>query len=257
MIGGRSFFLQIVDGKPKLSPFIDLSKKKGMILKPNQTVGSTSPIIEYEYNDLSEVEYFIDRASRMKIDDLYFLVKSIFKDTVATNEKELIILLATDTIMTFFQDLFVTTHYVVFTGPPGWGKGAIIVTLKILGYRVVLAGDMSGANLLDLLGPIEKCQVTLCEDEFDNIQDDADKERIYKMGYEDVGSVTRTIDPSSSDRRLLYYNPFCIKFFASEKGPDTKALGGFSDRLFRSKVNKGKPRRLIKEIKKQMERTSR
>lgn len=255
MKGGRSWFLQIIDGKPKLSLFIDLSKQKGMILKPNQTVGSASPIIEYEYNDLREIEYFIDRASRMKIDDLYFLVKSIFKDVVATNEKELIVLLATDTIMTFFQDLFVTTHYVLFTGPPGWGKGAILTTLKILGYRVVLAGDMSGANLLDLLGPIEKCQVTLCEDEFDNIHDDPDKERIYKMGYEDIGSVTRTVDPSSSDRKLLYYNPYCIKFFASEKGPDTKSLGGFNDRLFGSEVKRGNPRRLIKEIKNQMERT--
>lgn len=255
MMGGHSLFLQIIDGKPKVSGQIDLKKEKGMILIPNQIVGSASPIIEYEYNDIKEIEYFIDRASRMKIDDLYFLVKSIFKDVIATNEKELIVLLATDTIMTFFQDLFVTTHYVVFTGPPGWGKGAILTTLKILGYRVVLAGDMSGANLLDLLGPIEKCQVTLYEDEFDNIQDDADKERIYKMGYEDIGSVTRTVDPSSSDRKLLYYNPYCIKFFASEKGLDTKSLGGFNDRLFGSEVKKGNPKHLIKEIKNQMECT--
>ena len=75
------------------------------------------------------------------------------------------------------------------------------------------------------------------------------------MGYEDVGSVTRTVDPSSSDRRLLYYNPYCMKFFASEKGPDSKELGGFNDRLFRAEAKKGKPKRLIKEIKKQMERT--
>lgn len=254
MIGGRSYFLQITaGGKPKLLPFIDLSKDKGMILVPNHTVGSASPIIEFEYNDLQEIEYFIDRASRMKLDDLYFLVKSIFKEVVATDEPELIILLTTDTIMTFFQDLFVTTHYLVLTGPPGWGKGAILTTLKILGYRVVLAGDMSGANLLDLLGPIEKCQVTLCEDEFDNIHDDPVKERIYKMGYEDIGSVTRTVDPSSSDRRLLYYIPYCMKFFASEKGLDDKELGGFNDRTFRSDVKKGKPRFLIKQIKRQME----
>ena len=31
-------------------------------------------------------------------------------------------------------------------------KGAILVTFKLLAYRVVLAGDMSGANLPDLLG---------------------------------------------------------------------------------------------------------
>lgn len=255
MMAGRSWFLQIIDGKPKLLPFIDLSTEKGVKLLPNQTIGSTSPIIEYEYNDLNEIEYFIDRASRMKIDDLYFLIKSIFKDVIATDEPHLIVLLATDAFMTYFQDLFVTTHYVVFEGPPGWGKGAILTALKLMAYRVVLAGDMSGANLLDLLGSIEKCQVTLCEDEFDKIQDDLDKERIYKMGYEDIGSVTRTVDPSSSDRKLVYYNPYCMKFFASEKGPDSKELGGFNDRLFREEVNKGKSKRLIKEIKNQMERT--
>lgn len=254
LIGGRSMFLQIIGGKPKLSSAIDLTQQKGIVLKPHQSIGSTPPIMEFEYNDTKEIEYFIDIANRMYVDDWYFLVKSIFKDVVATKEKELIVLLATDTVMSFFQDLFVTTHYVLLTGPPGWGKGAILVTFKLLGYRVVLAGDMSGANLLDLLGPTERCQVSIAEDELDNIGDDPDKARIYKMGYEDIGLVTRTVDPSSSNRDIRFYNPYCIKFFASEKGSESKELGGFNDRTFRSEVRKGKPRLLIKEIKKQMER---
>lgn len=78
--------------------------------------------MEYEYNDVHETEYFIELAKRMSVDDLYFLVKSIYKDVIATNEKELIVLPATDTVMSLFQDLFVTTHYLLLTGPPGWGK---------------------------------------------------------------------------------------------------------------------------------------
>jgi hypothetical protein len=206
---------------------------------PNKSIGSTPAIMEFEYNDENEIEYFKEIASRMHVDDWYFMVKSIFEQVIATNEKELIVLLAADTVMSFFQDLFVTTHYLLLTGPPGWGKGAILVSFKLLGYRAVLAGDMSGANLLDLLGSMERCQVSIAEDELDNIADDPDKRRIYKMGYEDIGLVTRTVDPSSSNRDIRFYNPYCIKFFASEKGSDSKELAGFEDRLFTSEVKKG------------------
>ena len=53
--------------------------------------------------------------------------------------------------------------------------------MKALGYRVVLASDMSGANLLDILGSVEPCQVTLAEDEFDDIDRDEVKKKIYKV----------------------------------------------------------------------------
>ena len=92
--------------------------------------------------------------------------------------------------MSLLQDLFVTTHFYYLLGPPGWGKGAILVTFKLLGYRVVRAGDMSGANLLDLLWSAECCHISIAEDKFDKIGDDPDKQRIYKMSYEDIGIVT-------------------------------------------------------------------
>ena len=111
-------FLQIIDGQPVFKSVIDLGQERGIILKPYQSIGSTPPIMEYEYNDTKEIEYFIELANKICVDDLYFLVKSIYKDVVATNEKELIVLLATDTIMSYFQDLFVTTHYLLLTGPP-------------------------------------------------------------------------------------------------------------------------------------------
>lgn len=253
-LAGHSKFLQVINGKPILSDKIEQADK-GLVLKPQLVIGSSPPVIQYQYNDIKEIEYFIDLVSDMHIDDLYFLVKSIWNDCIATENKHLISLLSADTIASYFQEMFITTHYVLLTGPPGWGKGVILLTFKLLGYRVILAGDMSGANLLDLIGPIEKCQISIAEDELDNIHDDPDKERIYKMGYEDIGLVTRTVDPSSSDRAIRLYNPYCIKFFASERGPDSKELGGFNDRTFRSEVRKGRPRYLVKEIKKQMERS--
>jgi hypothetical protein len=69
------------------------------------------------------------------------------------------------------------------------GIGAILVTFKLLAYRVIMAGDMSGANLLDLLGGIEPCQLSLAEDEFDRLDDDPKKQSIYKLGYEDSALI--------------------------------------------------------------------
>jgi hypothetical protein len=142
-IGGRSMFLQIIDGQPVFKSVIDLGQERGVILKPYQSIGSTPPIMEYEYNDTKEIEYFIELANKICVDDLYFLVKSIYKDVVATNEKELIVLLATDTIMSYFQDLFVTTHYLLLTSPPGWGTFLTsqrlrdkIFMLKTASYRM-------------------------------------------------------------------------------------------------------------------------
>jgi hypothetical protein len=252
-LGGESAFLTLVDGKPKIVQEIDQSEEQGIIIKPHSNVGML-PTFQYEFKDMEEILQFMELANKIHIDDLYFLSKSIWSDLISTNEKELIVLLSADTVHSYFQEMFVTVHYLRLTAPPGWGKGAILLTFKLLGYRVVLAGDMSGPNLLDILGPIEKCQVSLAEDEFDKIEEDEVKERIYKMGYEDVGFVTRTVDPSSSDRDVRYYNPFGIKLFGGEESSYTKKLGGFNDRTFNTDVIKGRPRRLVKEIKKQMEK---
>jgi hypothetical protein len=55
-------------------------------------------------------------------------------------------------------------------GIPGAGKGAILVSFKIQGYRGVMASGMSGANLLKLLGFNEACQVTILEDELHSME---------------------------------------------------------------------------------------
>ena len=86
-------------------------------------------------------------------------------------------------------------------GPPDSGKGAILVTFKYLGYRVVVASDMSGANLLDLLGSVEMGQITIAEDELDDIDEDHDKKRLYKVGYDIHGVVTRTLDGNKRQQR--------------------------------------------------------
>jgi hypothetical protein len=114
--------------------------------------------------------------------------KSIWVKIVVADEEQ-IILLTTDSIFTFFQDQFATTHYTMIVGPVGSGKGAILIGFKYLGYRVLFASDMSGANILDLVGSVEVGQVVIAEDELDNIDDDSVKRRLYKVGFDIHGTT--------------------------------------------------------------------
>jgi hypothetical protein len=144
--------------------------------------------------------------------------------------------------------MFSTTHYDMFVGAPNSGKGAILLGFKYLGYRVVIASDMSGANLLDLLGSIEANQITLAEDELDDIHEDPDKLRIYKVGYDNTAAIPRTLDGNTSSRAGRYYYPFCFKVYAAEESPDVKKLEGFNDRTFKLNTMKGSPKIYVKKL---------
>jgi hypothetical protein len=107
---------------------------------------------------------------------------------------------------------------------------------------------MSGANLLDLLGSIEANQITLAEDELDDIHDDPDKLRIYKVGYDNTGAVPRTLDGNTTNRNARFYYPFCFKMYATEESPDIKKLEGFNDRIFKLHTMKGSPKIYVKKL---------
>jgi hypothetical protein len=98
-----------------------------------------------------------------------------------------------------------------------------LLGFKYLGYRVVIASDMSGANLLDLLGSIEANQITLAEDELDDIHEDPDKLRIYKVGYNNTAAIPRTLDGNTSSRAARYYYPFASKFTLQKSHPTLRS----------------------------------
>ena len=84
---------------------------------------------------------------------------------------------------------------------------------------------MSGANLLDLLGSAEMGQITIAEDELDDIDQDHDKKHIYKVGVDIHEVVPRTLDGNKSSRSSKYYLPFCYKIFAAEESSDSSKMG--------------------------------
>lgn len=253
----KFLFLDPETKEPILQDNINLIQDMFAILKPHEVNGNNpnqSLVMPYIYKDEQEIRDLIQLTREIDISEIFKLVEYVWRKVVVAKEKELITLLTNYTLFSYFQDSFEALHYILLTGPPGWGKGAILVTFKLLGYRVVLAGDMSGANLLDMLGTLERCQLSLAEDELDHLDKDDNKQRIYKMGYEDTAIIPRTVDAGSSNRKLRTYNPFGCKIFAGEHPPDSKYLGGFNDRTFRAEVKKGKPTLRIKKIKKEMER---
>lgn len=249
LLGNQSVFLQIVDEEPIISSTIDLSKEKNIILKPHENSSQiTQVIIPYSFRDIDEIRYFIRIAKGKSIDDLFLMSESLWEKILVAKDSEVITFYTTDTIYSYFQDLFPTTHYDMIIGNPGAGKGAILVSFRLQGYRAVMASGMSGANLLELLGSVEACQITLLEDEFQNIDKDPDKEGIYKIGYDETNLVPKTLDGSKSSRHNKWYYPYCFKIFAAEKPPDAKSFGGFNDRTFRIKSLRGKPKILVKNI---------
>jgi hypothetical protein len=245
-LANRNVFLQIINGTPLISEKLNLSEQNDIILKPHSQ-GTGSPIFPYTFANVDEISFFVDRARKETIDSLFLKHKSIWKKIVVA-DNEVINLLAIDSLYSYFQDKFSTTHYDMFVGTPNSGKDAILLGFKYLGYRVVVASDMSGANLLDLLSSIEPNQITLAEDELDDIHENPDKLRIYKVGYDNTDVVPRTLDGNTSNRNARFYYPFCFKIYAAEESPDVKKLEGFNDRTFKVNTMKGKPLIYVKKL---------
>jgi hypothetical protein len=257
IIGDKSVFLQIDnDMKPVISVRLDLSKDHDIILLPQKDglEGIASYTLPIKFKDLTEIKGFIDVAKRQTIDSIYYQHKKLWKKFVATNDEYTISFLAIDSVYSHFQDLFETTHSDLIDGAPGSGKGATLITFQLLGYRVVLAADLSGANILDLYGSNGRCQITLAEDELDDIRDDSIKRKLYKIGYDITGKTPRTLDGNTSSRTSRLYEVFGLKIFGTEVASDDKMLGGFNDRNFRIENTKGKPEFRVKKVLMEMEK---
>lgn len=257
IIGNSSVFMQIdSDEKPVISTRLDLSKDQDIVLLPHQDGirGVASYTLPIKFKDLKEIKNFIEAAQHQTIDSIYCQHKKLWEKFVVTNDEHTISFLAIDSVYSHFQDLFETTHSDLIDGAPGSGKGATLITFQLLGYRVVLAADLSGANILDLYGSNGRCQITLAEDELDDIKDDAIKRKLYKIGYDITGKTPRTLDGNTSNRASRLYEIFGLKIFATEVASDDKLLGGFNDRNFRIESTKGKPEFRVKKVLMEMEK---
>jgi hypothetical protein len=257
ILGNKSVFLQISsDGIPITSVGIDLRKEQGILLAPQQDGinGVASFTLPIKFRDHKEIKDFIELAKRENIDSIFLKHKALWEKFVVATDERTLSFLAIDSAYSWFQDLFETTHFDLIDGPPGSGKGATLITFQLLGYRVVLAADLSGANILDLYGCNGRCQITVAEDELDDIENDPIKRKMYKIGYDLTGKTTRTLDGNTSNRTNRLYEIFGFKIFGTEIASDDKTLGGFNDRNFRIENTKSKPMFRVKKVLLEMEK---
>jgi hypothetical protein len=243
MLGNKSVFLQIVADKPVILDKIDLVREQNTVLYPRED----DDIRHFSFENEEEIQQIITETKSTSIDHLYQICKSFWQKLVVAEDKDMTLLTA-DTIYSFFQDRFSTTHLVILIGSPGTGKGAILATFVLVGYRAVLTGNMRGSTILDLVGSMEHGQITILEDELLNIEDDADKRNLYTIGYDITASARRTINAGTANRQNKKFKPFCFKMMGAEDPPDAKKFSGFNDRSFYIYCLIGKPRYYVKEL---------
>ncbi|MGC1930736.1 MAG: hypothetical protein WA667_17335 [Candidatus Nitrosopolaris sp.] len=101
---------------------------------------------------------------------------------------------------------------------------SILMTFASIAYRVLLATNVSAANVYTFLGSLDECQGTIAEDEINNLDNDPEKLNIYKSGYSRGTSRIPKIDLKSG-RIQEVFNTYCFKIFASESSLDNSKAG--------------------------------
>ena len=248
IIGQKAFFAVADFTDPNevkitLEKQIELDDDRKTVLKPLELIS----YINKPYRFRSEEEFwgYVEKAKQETTDSLYTKVKANWKKFVDADDFHLSICSA-DTIFTHKQDRVGTCHYLFFVGDNDSGKSAGLTILEYLAYRNMSSIGITYANIYQFLGSRDEGAGTICEDEADNIDQDADKMRLYKSGYTKGKVVPKT--DTSYGRTQYKFNAYCFKAFAAEKLPDPVVAKGFLQRTIELKCVPGFPDHDISEV---------
>jgi hypothetical protein len=245
IVYGQPLFLQLKNGSSKEPVLFDKIESDNLILYPKEIQSQLSEPYVFEFKE--EIVHYLNLAKKLtNFDQIFKLVKSIYKKYVDA-EEHYIRLLSADTLYSYFQDKFATTHYVICIGGNSSGKNSILMTFKYLGYRVLLATGVSAANVYTYLGNVEDCQGTIAEDEINNLENDPEKLNTYKSGYSKSSGRIPKIDLHSGRVQEVYLS-YCFKIFATERSLDNSIARGLLDRSFEIQCITGTPKYNIKEV---------
>lgn len=213
----------IIQGEPRFvtwDQYTNAIKIKDCIEEATRVISPPSteeyPYTPYDLADEEELNDYFSRANAIvSLDALYHVAKGFFQKYV-DQDKNIIIILAADSILTYFQDLFPIIHYSEGIGGNDVGKSSIGYTFEYTGYRVIRGTSISGANYFRILGSVEPGQCTIIEDEADSISEDPDKVRILKAGYEYNAKIPKT-NMNTRNQEQNWYYPYCYKMILAEK----------------------------------------
>ena len=225
---GQSAFVSIDgnDGKPKYVNYIERPDK---ILYAADNFDSQNPL-PYKFASPQELEMYIELAKKETLDTLYQSVKSNLRRYVNVDDHYLVVM-ASDIILSYFQEKFPTMHYDIFVGDNGSGKNSAQLVISRLGYRVYYLVSASAPNYFTAYGNVEEGQVTIAEDEVGDLDRDYQKQKILKSGYS-VGATVPKTDFPNGRRSQGLFNVYGIKWLAMEELPDSKKTRGIFDRSF-------------------------
>ena len=183
------------------------------------------------------LEYF-QKAGNHNLDSLLVKAVNIAKRYVI-QPREVQKLLAIDTIWSYFQDVFSTTHYINATGDNNSGKTASGNYIKSTGYRAVKLSDPSATHIFRTLGNFEPGQVVIVLDEAEKINDFPDMLTTLKAGYENGDHIPRS--NTAGNFEIEFFYPYSLKFIISEKGLDEYKAKGVIDRTLSFNCIPGDP----------------
>jgi hypothetical protein len=240
LLGSEPFFLTYSNGHLGLVKDIEEANR---ILRPPCI--EEYPYEPIEFDSLKEIKEYEGMALTETLDSLYQKVKTVVILYI-DQDMEIIILISSDIIWTYFQDLFPTTHYYDVTGKEnGIGKSTIGHVFEGIAYRGVRMTDPSAANLYRTLGKIEPGQCIIIADEADRIHQDKDMLSILKEGYAIGGKVPK-INTNTLKQEFFYC--YCFKIRIAEESLRGNVTKGVIDRSFLIKATKGRPDHDIKEV---------
>ena len=232
VIGDVSKFvtLQNIDGNGTIEPtYSEEIQTSTDILVPKGTIDTQTPL-PYIFSSKDEFARYLKIAITENLDSLYTKVETAIKKYVNV-EEHYYPLLTGDIIWTYFQDKFPYTHYLIFTGDNGSGKNSALLVFRLLGYRVFYVVSASAANYYTVLGSKEEGQVTIAEDEAEDIGENTDKRNILKAGYCSGASVPKIeLEGGRSQDNWLVYGH---RWLAVEEFMEDKNTKGIADRSFK------------------------
>lgn len=240
IVAGLPYFLHIENDEVRL---IQSKELPAMILKPSEVTSYLNK--PYEFASIEEINEYINRAKLLTLDDLYKKVKAIWQKYIDADNDHIVIC-AADTIFTYFQDKLGLTHYLGFIGDNGSGKTNNLRVLQNLAYRAYFDTSITPANMYQFMGSIEEGQGIILEDEADNIDQNEEKMRVYKVGYTKGTRISR-IDTTFGRKQQGFWT-YCFKAISAERSPDNVKGKGFNERTFYLQCNPGLPKHDILEV---------
>jgi len=244
IVQGEPHFITWSESKNKFTSKPEIGEATRIIRPPS---AEEYPYTPYEFVDVEELNKYFAKANAIKsLGELYKTAKNTTQKFV-DQDKNIIVILSADSILTYFQDLFPIIHYSEGIGGNDAGKSSIGFTFAYTAYRAIRGTSISGANYYRILGNVEPGQCTIIEDEADNISEDPDKVKILKAGYELDTRVPKT-NMNTRNQEMNWFYPYCYKLILAEKSLSVWKAKGLVDRTFTYQCRPGKVRYSIKKV---------